>query len=477
MNAVTGKIKKNDKDEKTFDLGWKVLAGFLGAGLLWLIVAAASQTSIASAVAKAFNNNTSLGMAASKNVVTSLLRMNVFLLLSAGGFFLIDKLRASKPKEIDKKTFNANLSAIFGILFILLLSIDLWSIDAFYLKRSYVKLDDFYQSDGVINFLKNDPTLFRVATGVSLPQGNDPAPIPTTSLRGHYLTYLFPYYDIESIDVPAVSRIDPYYGSYFITVLMASLGNPGVVNITNLQASLSGASFDFRDLVNLNVRLFQLANVKYIMTDGYPIPQRPDYMVYSMLSNTNLVYTNLVYTNGAYGVNGAPHYIFYVKNTLPRAGFYENYLTVPDNNDALNYIASTDFDIHNIVVVNADVSPAIDNYNNVVPLTALEYKPWYAKFETDTGKPGVVLFNVKYDPSWKAFVDGKPATLYKANYIAQGVFVDAGRHTVEFRFVPDTKPFRVSLLAAIAGLAALIALIVLAATDKKAASSKDGENE
>jgi hypothetical protein len=305
-----------------------------------------------------------------------------------------------------------------------MVAIDLFSINAFYLKKSYVKLNEFYTSDGVISFLKNDTTQYRGALSLSLPQGNTPAPIPTTALRGQYLTYLFPYYDIESIDVPAVSRMDPYYGKYFIDTLMASLYNPAVVNVTNLQAVLNGQSYDFTDLINLNIRLFQLANVKYLVTDGYPIPQRPDFMFYSLFSNTNVIFTN-----SAYGVNGAPNYTFYVKNVLPRAGYFENFVTVQNNDDALTYITSPNFNFHNLVLVNSTVPPVIDNYNEVVPLTPLEYKPWYAKYEIDFPKAGVLLHNIKYDPAWKAFIDGQPATIFKANFIAQGVFVEAGKHT------------------------------------------------
>lgn len=469
MHFVVERIKDNKKDDKFFDLSWKILAGVLGAGVLWLLVAAASSTSIASSIARKFGNNTALGTLAAKNMVNSLLRMNVFVLLSAAVFFLIDKMRNSKPKDGEQKTYHGNLASIFGAFFILLILVDLFSIDAFYLKKSYVKLDEFYASDGVIGFLKNDPTQYRVAMSLTLPQGNTPAPIPTTGLRGHYLTYLFPYYDIESIDVPAVSRMDPYYGKYFIDTLTASLYNPAVVNVTNLQAVLNGQSYDFTDLINLNIRLFQLANVKYLITDGYPIPQRPDYMVYSLVSNTNLIFTN-----SAYGVNGSPHYTFYVKNTLPRAGFYENFLTVPNNDDALAYITSANFNIKNIVLVNSPASPVIENYNEVAPLTAVEYKPWYAKYEVDAPKAGVVLYNIKYDPAWKAFIDGQPATIFKANFIAQGVFVEAGKHIVEFKYMPDTKPFKVSLYVTLLGLAALAVLITfMLINNKKLAGRED----
>ncbi|HEY9792780.1 MAG TPA: YfhO family protein [Candidatus Obscuribacterales bacterium] len=49
----------------------------------------------------------------------------------------------------------------------------------------------------------------------------------------------------------------------------------------------------------------------------------------------------------------------------------------------------------------------------------------------------LVTSDALYD-GWKTAVDGRPAKLYRADYMFRGVVVPAGEHTVEFRFVPTS---------------------------------------
>ncbi|MDD3374099.1 MAG: YfhO family protein [Candidatus Omnitrophica bacterium] len=41
-----------------------------------------------------------------------------------------------------------------------------------------------------------------------------------------------------------------------------------------------------------------------------------------------------------------------------------------------------------------------------------------------------------YHPGWKVWVDGKPSKVYPANYLFRAVFLEPGKHVIEFRFVP-----------------------------------------
>jgi hypothetical protein len=50
--------------------------------------------------------------------------------------------------------------------------------------------------------------------------------------------------------------------------------------------------------------------------------------------------------------------------------------------------------------------------------------------------PGVLVLTVCHYPGWTVRVDGKPCRLFRADYTYQGVFLEPGRHTVSFRFVP-----------------------------------------
>lgn len=74
-------------------------------------------------------------------------------------------------------------------------------------------------------------------------------------------------------------------------------------------------------------------------------------------------------------------------------------------------------------------------------------------------RPGiVVLCDVMY-PGWRAYVDGQPAAILKADGIFRGVKVPAGEHRVSFRFEPE--PLRRGMMLLGAGLGIMLALVIL----------------
>ena len=53
--------------------------------------------------------------------------------------------------------------------------------------------------------------------------------------------------------------------------------------------------------------------------------------------------------------------------------------------------------------------------------------------DTDARTPCVLLVNDHYDPNWTVIVDGKEQPLLRANYVMRGVYLDPGKHQVEFK--------------------------------------------
>ena len=56
------------------------------------------------------------------------------------------------------------------------------------------------------------------------------------------------------------------------------------------------------------------------------------------------------------------------------------------------------------------------------------------KVKTDFTQPKFLVYNDSYHTQWRVRIDGRPVKLVRANIAFKGVWVPAGRHTVEFAF-------------------------------------------
>ena len=62
------------------------------------------------------------------------------------------------------------------------------------------------------------------------------------------------------------------------------------------------------------------------------------------------------------------------------------------------------------------------------------YNPDYVVYKTKTNKDQLALFSeVYYAPDWRAYIDGKPADYFRADYILRAMVIPAGEHKIEFK--------------------------------------------
>ncbi|MCR5862297.1 YfhO family protein [Flavobacterium sp. J372] len=67
-----------------------------------------------------------------------------------------------------------------------------------------------------------------------------------------------------------------------------------------------------------------------------------------------------------------------------------------------------------------------------------EVKPNYLKYNSNNTNAGLAVFSEMYYASgWNAFIDGKPASHFQADYVLRAMNVPAGKHTIEFKFEPQ----------------------------------------
>jgi hypothetical protein len=71
-------------------------------------------------------------------------------------------------------------------------------------------------------------------------------------------------------------------------------------------------------------------------------------------------------------------------------------------------------------------------------VTFSNYQSDVVTLAVSTNRAGYLFLADTWYPGWHAFVDDRPAPLYRANAIFRAVPVDAGSHTVRFEFRPFT---------------------------------------
>lgn len=75
--------------------------------------------------------------------------------------------------------------------------------------------------------------------------------------------------------------------------------------------------------------------------------------------------------------------------------------------------------------------------------------------------PVVMRVAEKYDPNWKATVDGKPVPVLRVDYMFQGVALEqAGTHQIAMWYAPSSLPHAVQAAGLLAGLGALLGLAI-----------------
>jgi uncharacterized membrane protein YfhO len=64
----------------------------------------------------------------------------------------------------------------------------------------------------------------------------------------------------------------------------------------------------------------------------------------------------------------------------------------------------------------------------------LQFKVQRADIEVEAAEPALVVVAQTYYHNWRAYVDGQPAHLLRANYAFQALQVPAGRHHVRLAY-------------------------------------------
>ncbi|MDA1277380.1 MAG: YfhO family protein [Verrucomicrobia bacterium] len=337
----------------------------------------------------------------------------------------------------------------------------------------YYDYKEKYALNPVLDILKTNPHDRRVTGRVHPINGPhlENGQVPFSGVYESWLQHQFQYYNIQSLDIvqmPRMPQFDKMFIGAFTPTSANQLGSIGRLwQITNTRYLLGMKGF--LDLLNEQVDPIQhrfRVHTAFAFTPKNPASPGGITRIEDI--------TAVVTPEG-------PLALFEFTGALPRAKLYSHWQAASSDQAALSQLSNPAFDPETSVLIADSIdhapSMAATNALSAGTVTIQSYRPKNVGLETESDHPTVLLFNDKYHPDWKVYVDGKLDTLLRCNYAMRGVFLPQGRHSVEFRFAPPAPWLYVSLISVFVALTLCIVFFFSSSLGKARKLDSAGASE
>ena len=130
---------------------------------------------------------------------------------------------------------------------------------------------------------------------------------------------------------------------------------------------------------------------------------------------------------------GDDYWVLTNRAALPRVFVPERVEYLADTQERLRRIAAADFDARRVAYVESptELPPRCAGSARITAENPTQVSV-SARMET----PGLVVLADLWDNGWRAYLDGQPVPILRANHAIRGVRVPAGNVTLEFRYQP-----------------------------------------
>ena len=121
--------------------------------------------------------------------------------------------------------------------------------------------------------------------------------------------------------------------------------------------------------------------------------------------------------------------------------FVSNYKLVADADSEM--IALGNFNPMRTAIIDKRFSEQLNDFNYKndpgAKIEMKEYKANHLTYESNSSAEELAMFSeIYYDDGWNAYVDGTLSPYFRADYVLRGMRIPAGKHTIEFKFEPNT---------------------------------------
>ena len=253
-----------------------------------------------------------------------------------------------------------------------------------------------------------------------------------------WLTYLFPYHGISSVNVTQLPRPPADY-----TAFWKAVQDP--------------------------VRAWKLAAVSHVLAHGPVAAQLLANPAWAAQLETAWAYQPAADGRGGVATRSvapgpnAPEVVLKMKKIPPRVAAIQSWRIVPDE-EALKTLADPGFEPYASALLapgSAVVGPPSGDPGPPPAVEISRLIPGRYEFTVENHGPVVVRVAEKFDPGWKATVDGKPVPVLRCDYMFQGIALEeARRHDVVLKYDPSSFPVLLQGIGMASGLAAALFLLV-----------------
>jgi len=319
-------------------------------------------------------------------------------LVSIYKFHALEKLRPYK------KTIAAILVAVVVL-------------DAKMLSVHYVKTlpESYIAGNAAVSYLKNNIGDQRVAM------------VTQDGFYNLWLTYLFPYQQIPAFNFTQMPRMAGDYKTF----LEAAGRNP--------------------------LRMWQLSGVGFLLGPAGVEKQLPADSYQPVLR-----YDVQAGSDGDFIVHPDEKGSQVILRSLAPAPRYAliGGCEKMNDKDALAKLGSKDWKLFDKIILPLESSqPDPGGHGFCGQVTVLEHRQGRALLKVQAASPGFLRAADKFDPDWKAQVDGVPADVLRADFIFQAVYIPEGVHEVELKYSPGNQLLRLQFAGMAICAIAVIALI------------------
>jgi hypothetical protein len=132
---------------------------------------------------------------------------------------------------------------------------------------------------------------------------------------------------------------------------------------------------------------------------------------------------------------GNDYWVLVNSNALPRVFVPRSVETVSDDRAELKKLASAQFNPADVAYVESPVNLPASCRGAARILNEI---PTRITISVHMETPGLVVLADNWDKGWRAYWNGKPVPILRANYTIRGVVVPAGNGTLEFVYKPTS---------------------------------------